>query len=297
MRSFVVLGVVSAFAAACTLDFDRFRPDVAPDAEAPGPSGPATDAEAPGPGPGPGPGPAPIDGGVDASSAIDASLDAPVDAPVAKSCDEPDLVARFTFDEGAGALVNDCSSDKNAGTVVGAPTWTPGHEGSALALDGSYVSLGTGSKLDVKTAFTATAWIRVASFPKKPSAYVFGKTGSIYQGGWRLGLEPSSLSFAVSRGPTKPEVQTEAPYATTGTWVHVAGVFQPSVGISIWVDGVQVSTNTTDPPAAVPPMPQELRVGVRGDGEASTYFRGAVDDVRLYARALSASEIAQIAAQ
>lgn len=285
----VALGVVAA-GAACTLDFDRFRPETALDAQ---PEASAPPADAP-----PGasaPAPSPIDGGV--NGGVDASLDAGSDAAITKACDEPDLVARFTFDEGQGALVNDCSSSKHTGNVVGSAAWSNGHTGKALGLDQSYVSLGTAPKLDVKGPFTATAWLRVAAFPKKPSAYVFGKTGSIYQGGWRLGLEPAALSFAVSRGPSKSELQTDAPFSSTATWVHVAGVFQPSVGVTIYVDGVQVSANTSDPPAAVPAMPQELRVGVRGDGDPTTYYRGAVDDVRLYARALSASEIAQIAAQ
>jgi hypothetical protein len=285
----VALGVVAA-AAACTLDFDRFRGEAAPDTadviDAPDATGVSSGDPPSDPG---SPEPSTIDAG-------DASIDAIADAPVAPSCDEPGLVARFGFDEGAGATVNDCSSSKHAGSVVGAPVWTSGHAGGALALDGAYVSLGSAPKLDVKGAFTAAAWIRVTSFPKKPSAYVFGKTASIYQGGWRLGLEPSAVSFAVSRGPAKAELQTEAPLPATGTWVHVAGVFQPGSGVTIFVGGVQAGTNTTDPPAAVPPMTSDLRVGVRGDGDPSTYFRGTVDDVRLYARALSPLEIAALAA-
>lgn len=78
-----------------------------------------------------------------------------------------------------------------------------------------------------------------------------------------------------------------------GPWHHVAGVFEAGTLIA-YLDGQAVGTSP-----ALPPLPyaaDEIRIGCDLDAsvERARCF-GAIDEVRLYDRALTAAEIAALA--
>jgi hypothetical protein len=77
-----------------------------------------------------------------------------------------------------------------------------------------------------------------------------------------------------------------------GQWHHVAGVAGPE-GMKLYFDGVERCSNTrTDP---VVHTRTNLWVGRNGSGSLDD-FDGNIDDVRIYLRPLSASEIMHLAA-
>jgi hypothetical protein len=79
-----------------------------------------------------------------------------------------------------------------------------------------------------------------------------------------------------------------------GAWHHVAGVATPS-GTHVYFDGVEKCANTSGGDA-IYTHGQDLWVGRHGDGSDKWDFDGNIDDVRIYTRALSAEEVAAIAA-
>lgn len=77
-----------------------------------------------------------------------------------------------------------------------------------------------------------------------------------------------------------------------GTWVHVAFTWTASAS-ALHVDGVVVSTGTGLVPAY---DAHPLVVGAdEDDGVVDQFFQGALDDVRIYDRALTAAEVAVLA--
>lgn len=229
--------------------------------------------------------------------ASDAPPPATSDASTPGTCDAPGLVARWRFDEGVGGIVHDCTSTPIDGTIVGASRWGAGHVGTDLELDGSYVNFGNAPRARLQGGLTVTAWIRVATAPAQGSSYVLGKTDNIRTSGWRLAIEPQALSFQVARGMNRDGIIAYATFNTLGVWTHVAGVFTPGVGVSVYVNGALAGTATDAPPNGIVEVGQDLRLGVRGDSNFDTFYRGGVDDVRIYDHALPPSEIAAIAAE
>ena len=74
-----------------------------------------------------------------------------------------------------------------------------------------------------------------------------------------------------------------------GKWHLITGTRQGTTW-SIYVDGVLSSSQTQGTGASINASGYDMSVGV-GPGNSSGYFNGSIDDVRVYDRALSPSEI------
>ncbi len=234
----------------------------------------------------------------EASGGGDASAEARADAsPPRKLCDEPGLVARWTLDEGSGADILDCTSLRHDGRNDGG-MWTNGERDGGLAFDGGWVGFGNPADLQLSGPLSVCAWIRPASFPaaEPARAYVVGKLSSPFGGGWRFATAPGA-------GPTSGLIsvnvpdgdgglgQTQGGTLTVGVWQHVCFVYA-STGQAVYVAGVRVG-NDDAPSPKITFTNDELRIGARSDGTSP--FRGVLDDVRIYSRALGSAEITALA--
>jgi hypothetical protein len=107
----------------------------------------------------------------------------------------------------------------------------------------------------------------------------------------------STLRFAITMGGNAGEQRLDATAALpTGAWHHVAVVLTGAGG-TMYLDGQVAATNT-----ALTLVPSSLGstgnnwVG-RSQYTADPYLDGQIDDLVIYARALSAQEIAAVYAQ
>ena len=71
-----------------------------------------------------------------------------------------------------------------------------------------------------------------------------------------------------------------------GQWSHVAIVFDGTQA-SFYVNGALVSTRPVS--ASITARGNGLRIGA--DANTQQFFKGAIDDLRIYRRALTAAEI------
>jgi hypothetical protein len=112
--------------------------------------------------------------------------------------------------------------------------------------------------------------------PDNPRFYV-GSNGSLY--------------FDWSLTGADTYVDTPASAATLNNWNHIVGVVSPGDQLRIYVNGSEVTYNTISRtvPATVPNTTDPLIIG--GATWVPRYFTGKVGAVRLYSRALTASEI------
>ena len=102
-----------------------------------------------------------------------------------------------------------------------------------------------------------------------------------------------NLRFAISAAGNvvgKEQVIDGNAPLPTGRWTHVAVVLGPDGG-TLYVDGAKVVSN-----AAVTLRPADLGITTnnyigRSEFSQDAYFDGAIDDFRVYGRALSADEV------
>ncbi|GAB3979818.1 hypothetical protein GCM10027615_57030 [Plantactinospora veratri] len=204
------------------------------------------------------------------------------------------FVAHYRFDETAGTSAADATGNGKTGTLTGGAGWTTGRTGNAVNLNGSgaHVSLPAGL-LAGATAFTvatwvrrtaAAAWARVFDFGTGTGAYLFltGQSGA------------GTVRFAISSGGAGTEQQINGPAAIpVNTWTHVAVTQTGNTGV-LYLDGVEVARNTalTTRPSALGSTTNNW-IG-RSQYSGDPYLTGAVDGFRVYARALSAAEIADL---
>jgi len=199
--------------------------------------------------------------------------------------DTPGVLGYWPLDERSGTQAGDVLGGL-AGTItgspaLGAPTARSDDRGAAINLSGtSAVSFDTGA--DLSGDVSIEAW--VATQPgASGTRYVVSK-GTTSAG---VHLLVDSANRAVFRvGAT---AATTAPL-TSGTW-HQLLVTRAGRTATVYVDGrAAASASLPASPAAASAL--GLYLG-RYSGSASGYWRGRLDEVSLYGRALGAGEVAQ----
>ena len=200
------------------------------------------------------------------------------------------LVAAYGFDEGSGTTTADRSGNGNTGTVSNT-TWagaSAGKFGNALSFNGTnaWVSVNSSSSLNLTTGMTAEAWVnptalgtsyRTVVLREQPGNEVYAlyanqsgppqaPLGEVFVGGYKDANASTGLA--------------------TGAWAHLAETYDGS-SVRLYVNGTLVST--TAAPGSLASSSSPLRIG--GNSIWGEYFSGLIDEVRIYNRALSASEI------
>jgi glucose/arabinose dehydrogenase len=197
----------------------------------------------------------------------------------------PGQIAAYNFDEGSGATATDVTGNNHTGTLTNGPVWTAGKFGSGLSFDGvnDMVSVADSNMLDLSTGMTLSAWV----FPTATSGVrdIIIKEGSnvdIYNLYARNGQgNPESNVFVGGTNRT-----AVGPVLTTNTWTHVAGTYDGAT-LKLFLNGVQAATLSVS--GAMPASTGALRIG--GNSLWGENFLGIIDDVRVYNRALTATEI------
>jgi PKD repeat protein len=200
-----------------------------------------------------------------------------------------DLVGYWTFNEGSGTTAQD-SAGSHPGTLGSGPLWVPGKLGQALSFDGvdDFVDLGT---LDVSgSALTIAAWIKADSFAT--DARILSKSvGSAEQDHYfmlsTIDNDGIKLRFRLKTGTTTSTLLASSGTLAVGQWIHVAAVYNGSAMI-LYQDGVEVGRVAK---SGVIATNATTRVAIGRNPQAYGAFDGTIDDVRVYARALSTSEV------
>jgi len=78
---------------------------------------------------------------------------------------------------------------------------------------------------------------------------------------------------------------------TANTWVHVVCVKSSTTGMSLYVDNVLKATNTGATGAASSTATADNRIGGYKTTAESSWFNGSIDQVRVFNKAISASEV------
>ncbi len=201
-------------------------------------------------------------------------------------------VAFWKLDDGSGTLATDSSGNGQDLTVVDA-AWTAGDIGGALAFDGidDYaVRLSPSAALEPTAAVAVSAWVR-------PTATgVYG--GEVVSMGDNYVLRVTTsgdMEFFIWSGGAWHWAISSGLNVMDGRWHHAVGQYDGST-VQVWVDGSLLATLAFQGPMQYG-WGTGLYLGTHGNGSPNYRYTGAIDQVRIYPRALSSSEIAALYAE
>lgn len=194
-------------------------------------------------------------------------------------------VLAMGFNEGNGTTVRDTVGN-NTGTISGA-TWIPnGKYGKALSFDGinDVVTIPDATALDLTTGMTLEAWVyptegtdwRTVMLKEQPGDLVY----SLYTSGSTQ--RPTSVAYI---GTTKRYITSGAAFPLN-LWSFLAATYDGSL-YRLYVNGVQVTSSPIT--GTLVASDGVLRIG--GNMIWGEYFKGRIDEVRIYNRPLTVAEI------
>ncbi len=200
------------------------------------------------------------------------------------------MVGYWNFDEGVGSTVGDSSGNGSNGTWGGTlgSQWTTGQINGAGNFNGvnNYVSIpdpGT-NIFDNTSQLSVAAWVYVNV--DGTNKIVIGKWPS-----WLLLRGGGTLDWQVVAGGNTYPCAISAPNTVTvGGWQQLVFTFNGNNSCVLYKNGVQIGIDTT-PGASIPDTTVPIVIGDLG---ANTYFNGKIDDVRIYNRALTPTEVSQL---
>jgi hypothetical protein len=201
------------------------------------------------------------------------------------------LVGHWTFDEGSGSSAGDSSNNGSTGTLVNSPTWITGQIGNALNLNGGnqYVDMGNPSVLNVGTAsFTMSLWAKFTDESLQGYPAMAGKItgGGANALGYGILITPSNIVYSFLND-SFGERDVSVTGMNDGKWhQYVMTVDRSAQTEILYVDGTNQGNSSTAALATLNNS-SDFLVGSR----SSAFFSGAVDDVHVYNRVLSANEI------
>jgi len=206
-----------------------------------------------------------------------------------KVFDTQGLVSYWNFDEATSTIAYDSQSVNN-GNLTNGPIWQSASNcvsGSCLSFDGGddYVDVGNVGSLNMTQGITIAMYFRPNATLANWQGVLGKGGGSAFEYGYEFGTVNNNFGFWINNqsnfaGTTKPSV------GTLNYWV---GTYDKQ-NIKLYKDGVLVATVPYS--ADMIPTASNFLIGkVSILGGNATYTNGVFDDVRIYNRALSASEI------
>lgn len=193
------------------------------------------------------------------------------------------LVGYWNFDEGKGSIAKDSSKKGNNGEINDAE-WVKGIKGNALQFDGKgYVDCGEGESLNITKAITIEAWIKLGStdFKSYPTIARKENAYALRFGGTKLGL------ILWMGGSPSARVDSQKSDWEADKWYYVAVTYDGSQ-IKLFIDGAEEKGSSKSQTGEIDASGNNCCIGA----SAGQYpFNGIIDEVRIYNRALSESEI------
>jgi hypothetical protein len=210
----------------------------------------------------------------------------------------PPLFAYYPFDQTAGPSIPDASGNGHDGTLAGTATFPAGVIGNDLDLPGAtsdYVALPS-ALLQTLTSVTIAVWVNVHGDHIWQRVFDFGSSSNVY-----MFLTPHNGTSNVARfaittsgnSGTSEQRLDAAAVLPVSAWTHVAVVLGTGGG-TLYINGAAIATN-----AAMTLRPSDLGATTndwlgRSQFTADPAFDGQIDDLRIYASALSAPQIMTI---
>ncbi|QNT70147.1 hypothetical protein HQ394_13430 [Defluviicoccus vanus] len=186
------------------------------------------------------------------------------------------VIGSYKFDEGSGAVAVDSSGNNRNGTLVNGPTRVTGKNGAALRFDGAndYVTIGNQT---LPSTFTLSVWINNPSNAPCEAIASFGT----YR---EFALCGGSLCFGDNTSPAH-----EFGAVPTGSWQHVAFTYD-GTNLRAYLNGSPLGAAWNKSLTAASGL-TSFGAWPYLSGGFGDYLSASLDDLKIYNRAFSQSEI------
>ena len=206
----------------------------------------------------------------------------------------PGLVGYWKLDETSGTSAAD-SAGSNTGEVSGA-AWTSGKHGNALSFNGpaSYLSVPYNAGLAPTEAITFSSWFYTTN--KTVAQRIISKTEG---GGYQLSLNENgacsanTLCALLHVNGTYYAASVPISSISNNAWYYVTGAYDGSA-LKLYLNGAQMAS-TPASGAITYAFSNPLCIGSEPSSTVCTgggvHFYGSIDEVKIYNRSLTATEI------
>jgi outer membrane protein assembly factor BamB len=205
------------------------------------------------------------------------------------------LVAYWSFDHGDAT---DDSGNENHGTVYGAILTYDrfGNPDSAFSFDGvdDYIEVADSDSLDVSKEITIIGWVNVNSYTDEWLGVV-NKASSDDNDTFEICIHSSKyLHFPLNFQNSGRICYNSNPgLFNEGEW-HFFGAVYDGTDVSIYIDGI-LSNSYTSTNESLKTNDHNLIIGAeKEDYNGPHYFNGILDEIRIYSKPLSESEIKEL---
>jgi Fibronectin type III domain. len=209
----------------------------------------------------------------------------------------------YKFNEGSGTVAYDSSDSGNAGTIYG-PTWTTGKIGSGLEFNGTdnYVSIPRLNRNQISIA----AWFYKFANDTSNADAIFDawRWNSDVQlcEGFDLRFHqnnPDQIQFiVVTQDQYGIRTQKTAQLGlgnSVGSWIHVVGTYDRWTGDQkLYINGELADTQSHPAWNTIVPLTSHYDMRIGHSRVNNGYFKGKIDEVRLYDSVLSNNEVMDI---
>ena len=207
------------------------------------------------------------------------------------------IVAYYPMDEGSGTAVKDASGKGHDGTLTGTVNWVQGKIGTALDFPGdaatpNYVGVGKWDPSESTGQVSVATWIKWAGANSTSTfqGIVTKSDGVFVAIRWQLTMSNSTNQIGFGFGGGAPVYPAAAP--PVGEWEHVVFTHDGTTA-TMYINGtVQTTTSAvalgTGTGAAI------VIGALNFQGTADAPFKGTIDEVYLFDKALSAAEVGEV---
>ncbi len=225
--------------------------------------------------------------GTGAGTSASATVGVTVTAPVIVAAPDPTtgLMARWILNSASGTTALDSSGNGNNGTVTNGRWWAKTTRPS-LILDGSdsYVTVNESATLEMTSQLTVSFWVDAATNSNADPRVI----DKLYDWDVKLNGTNRNPQFEIAGGQYAM-LNYSLPL---NAWHHIAFTFANGI-VTGYVDGVATPfAQNTITPGGLAQFAYGLYLGT-DPGVADSYV-GALSDVRVYDRALSAADIGAV---
>ena len=219
------------------------------------------------------------------------------------------LFTKFVYSQSAQGLIgywplngnaSDSSGYNNNGAIFNAISTSDrnGNPNGAYYFDGATSYIDCGNNIPSFTnQVSISVWVKTNTL-NSATAYIVGKygwTGSSIKG-FHMLMANSMVQFAGwDQINTYNYITSRNITINDNKWHHLVGTINSSI-YELWIDGAKVNSLNNNHSNVDLSQTYNLYIGAHfNDGiDQNMHFEGAIDDVRLYNRALSISEIEQL---
>ena len=232
----------------------------------------------------------------------DISSDVQQKLPPVPEIDDPGLAGRWVFhrDQRSGGSIRDLAG-KHAATLTGKPRFTRVDNHEALVLDGSSTQVLIAN--DHRTAalpsreITAEAWVRIDTALQWGGIVGAIQDNGSFERGWLLGYSGLNPTFALAgkKGSGKLTYLKATTTLQSGKWYHVVGTYDGQQ-MSLYVNGKLENQSRAEQGDIFYPPQAFFEIGAYHDKNENFRMTGMLNEVRVYRRVLTATEVERHAA-